>query len=149
MGKKNTNITQIEETVDNSAQNGGVSAVRGDGNVTNVLDADAIASAFSFSDAATKTALNTNSSALKEAFSFANNNNTGLIGLFGDLANKAFDNANKQTNAALNTVSNSTSTLNSAIQTAQTKLQNNGIDPQKLIFGALLLTAFIVFRSSK
>lgn len=130
MSSKSSSSVVTTETVDNSAVNG-LAGVRGDGNITNVTDNESI----------------------KDAFAFANKNSDGtakslgdVIGVFGSLANKAFDSAAKTTNDALKGVTGSTASLNSAITTAQTKLQNSGLDPQMIILGVLALVAVIAFK---
>lgn len=130
MGSKSSNYVSTVETVDNSAING-LASVRGDGNKVNVLDNDAI----------------------KDAFAFANKNNDGtnkslgdVIGVFGSLANKAFESSAKTTSDALKGITSTTGSLNSAITTATTKLQNSGIDPQVILLGVLALVGFMVFK---
>lgn len=122
--------TTNNEFLDNSNIQA-LGAARGDNNTVTVTDNDAI----------------------KDAFAFAQTNSDGTIkslgdvlGTFGSLANKAFESASKTTSDALNLSKNSTSSLNDAISNATTKLQNNGIEPQLLIFAALGLVGVILFK---
>lgn len=148
MGSKSSVVTNVTETVDNSAIDA-QAGVRGSNNITQILDGGALEKAF----AASNSALSSNNDAIRQAFTFANHNADGtaksfgdVMGIFGSLADKAFDNAARQSNNALSAVSSSTNSLNSAIQAAQTKLANSGIDPQMIVLGAMALVAFIVFR---
>lgn len=150
MGKSSV-VTQVTETVDNSAING-LAGVRGNNNITQVLDADAISGALGF---ASKNA-DVQSKALNDAFAFGKANADtsskafgDVMGIFGGLANKAFDSAAKQTSNAMSAVTEGTTKLNSAISTAQTKLANSGIDPQVIVIASLVLAGVIVFVKRK
>lgn len=131
-GSRSTTTAQTtnNEWLDNSNIQA-LGAARGDNNVVTVTDNEAI----------------------KEAFAFAKTNTDGtakslgdVLGTFGSLANEAFKNASKTTSDALNLSKNSTTSLNDAIATATTKLQNNGIDPQVLILAAMGLMTIILFK---
>lgn len=130
MGSKTSSYVSTSEQVDNSNQQA-LGAARGDGNIVTVTDNDAI----------------------KDAFAFANYNSDGtvkslgdVIGVFGSLANKAFESASNSTSDALKAASNSSNTLNNAIASATTKLQNSGIDPQMLLLAGAALLGFIIFK---
>lgn len=130
MGSKTSSYVSTNEEIDNSNIQA-LGAARGDGNTVTVTDNEAI----------------------KDAFAFANYNTDGtsktlgdVIGVFGSLANKAFESASTSTSDALKAASSSAGTLNSAIASATTKLQNNGIDPQMLLLVGAALLGFIIFK---
>lgn len=160
MGSKSTSIVNTNEQLDNS-QVQGVNALRGDGNTFQVLDGEAIKNAFAFGmqnsegqaknvgdmlktfgTVADKTLKNAFESG-QEALGFADKNTDKSFGFASDVF-KSFVDGTNDTTKRLAEVGNS---ANSAIMSAYGRAQNNGLDPQMLVMGALGLgVLFIIFK---
>lgn len=134
MGSKTSSYVSTNEHLDNS-QVQGVAAVRGDGNTVQLLDNDAIKNALAF---ANKTADGSAKS-------------TGdLLNVFGSLADRVFGDAAKQSQDTIKRISESSNNVNNAVSSAfnsaYTKAQNNGLDPQMIIFAVMALGALFIFK---
>ena len=134
MGSKTNTSISTSEHLDNS-QVQGVAAVRGDGNTVQLLDNDAIKNALAF---ANKTADGSAKS-------------TGdLLNVFGSLADRVFGDAAKQSQDTIKRISESSNNVNNAVSSAfnsaYTKAQNNGLDPQMIIFAVMALGALFIFK---
>lgn len=129
MGSKSSStvITNNDES-----QIQALAAVRGDGNTTQILDGDAIKEAFTFG-----TANSANQSAtLGEVLKTVDSLSTKFIGA-------AADNSNATISALQNGLTNATG----SIQTAYTKANSGGIDPQVVLLGVGLLAVLaFVFK---
>ncbi len=129
MGKSYT-TTDITNINDESALNA-VTGVRGDGNTISVLDGNSIKEALGF---ASRVGDNTS-------------NNIGqVLGVIDSVASKAMQNSIDSGNKVIQSLQSGLSNANNAIQTAYTKANSGGIDPQMLLFGVVGLVALLIWK---
>lgn len=159
MGSKTNTSISTSEQLDNS-QVQGVNAIRGDANTLQLLDGDAIKQAFAFGNQnsegqaksigdtlktfgtlADKTLKNAFESG-QEALGFASKASDKSYGFSTDVF-KSFVDGTKDAQRRL---AESGNTANSAVMSAYSRAQNNGLDPQTLMLGALALGALFIFK---
>lgn len=129
MGSKSS--TTVTTTTNNDqSQIQALAAVRGDGNTTNILDADAIRESYAY---AAKVNDNTT------------NNITALLGTVDSVAGKAIA-ANASTSSeTIKALQDGMSQVSGSVQAAYSKAANGGVDPQMalLAIGAVVAIGII------
>lgn len=128
MGSKSTNIVT---TTNDESQIQALAAVRGDGNTTQVLDGDAIKQAFTFG---TTNAAN-QSATIGE-----------VLKTVDSLSTKFMTSAAENSTATINALQNGLTTATGGIQTAYTKANSGGLDPQLILLGVGVLTLAFIFK---
>ncbi len=128
MGSKSSNTVL---TNNDESQVQALAAVRGDGNTTQVLDGDAIKQAFTFG-----TANSANQSAtIGEVLKTVDSLSTQFIGA-----------AAENSNATIKALQNGMATATGSIQTAYTKANSGGLDPQLIMLGVGVLVLAFIFK---
>lgn len=126
MGSKVNTVT----STDNSVQDA-LAATRGDNNVTQILDAGAIRSAYEY---ASRVGDNTS-------------NNIGqLLNTFESVAGQTLKQSSEQTKNTLSALQDGFRTSANSIQDAYTKQQNSGLDPQMLFIGLGVIAIFWIMK---
>lgn len=125
MGSKSTSVVQTTTNNEQDTING-LASVKGDANTVNVLDADAIRSAFAFGAGVNDQ---------------AGLNLGRLLDTTNSLATLAMTNAAATTSSAIDAMQSGATNTASAINAAYTRSSNSGIDPMMAMLGlgALLL----------
>lgn len=130
MGSKSSTIIDTTNINDES-QIQALAAVRGDSNTTQILDGDAI----------------------KEAFRFGTGTATGQSQTIGEvlktvdsLSTKFIESAAANSNATISALQSGMNATTGSIQTAYTKANSGGMDPQVVLLGVgvLAVLAFIL-----
>jgi hypothetical protein len=128
MGSKSTNIVA---TQNDESQIQALAAVRGDGNTTQVLDGDAIKQAFTFGTA----------SSANQAASLGE-----VLKTVDSLSTKFMTSAAENSNATIDALQNGMKTATGSIQTAYSKANSGGLDPQLILLGAGVLALAFIFK---
>ncbi len=127
--KSSTNITTTNNN-DESTLNG-LAAVRGDANTTQILDGGAIRESYAY---AAKVGDNTS-------------NNIGqVLNTIDSVAGKALTASSENSSKTIAALQNGLSQASGAIQTAYTKQQNGGIDPQMILIGVGFIALAFIFK---
>lgn len=131
-GNSKSSTTYNQTEANDSSQVLGLAAVKGDRNITQILDADAIKESYAY---AAKVGDNTS------------NNISSLLNTVENVAGKALSTANENSSKTISALQSGLSQASGSIQTAYAKAQNSGIDPQTIMLGLAALTAAVfIFR---
>lgn len=128
MGSKSSN-TVITSNDESQVQ--ALAAVRGDGNTTQILDGDAIKQAFTFGTANSANQSATIGEVLKTVDS---------------LSTKFMATAAENSNATIDALQNGMKTATGSIQTAYSKANSGGLDPQLILLGVGVLAMAFIFK---
>lgn len=128
---KSTVITTT--STDNSVIDA-LAGVRGDGNITQILDAGAIKDSYSY---ASRVGDNTST------------NINNLLGVFDSVAGKTLQASSDSSKNTLQALQGGYKDAQNAIQDAYTKAANSGLDPQKLVIGIGVIVVIYIFMSKK
>lgn len=128
MGSKSTNIVT---TLNDESQVQALAATRGDGNTTQILDGDAIKQAFTFGTASSAN----QAASLGEVLKTVDSLSTKVIGAAAD-----------NSNATIKALQNGMVTATGSIQSAYSKANSGGLDPQLILLGVGVLALAFIFK---